>query len=553
MHTLGMVTLALCMLCTSAHGQTLDWLQQYHGSPATQGVHDTHLWFDPLEQELFMATSVGGESWDPDGAALPIAGGSDILFQRFLPGSPWNWTLSTGGDCMEQERPTAMIYDDSAVTLFMGGVYRGNTSLGSYSITGDCEDANMFLATIGLQGDPTALKSVTGTSVTPTAMLINLDGALEVFGKSEGSPAVFRTSPLVSAPPGVFRAIYGGVILSLFSAERILRTGIISSAYRNGQYQVLTGDFTEADTLWGVPLEPGAPGSTGFVCKRLATSVGWIRTVGSSTYATTTMAAQLSGGDIVVAGHFQGDARFGSTMLEVGPEQVCGYLARYTTTGNLVWAKKVYGSQGFKLGKLVGDNSNGFYLAGSFAGQLSIGATSAPATTDRDFFVAHVNSSGVWDGIQQMGRVHDDQGMGLALDATGIYVAGNFDSTMVIGDEQFEPNQIGSTDLFVARFNGMEPVTSVEPVAEAGSEVLRIRANPTGGPCTLDLPTAIAVGSQLQVKVYDNLGQLVQQIPITVNEQRTAPVTIEAEAPGIYHVEVWNNGQRHAGTLVLDR
>lgn len=535
----------------AAHAQTLDWLHHYGGDPAEMGVQRTEICSD-YEGGVYLATAIRGDAWDPDGANVDIAGGSDILFQHFSEDGELDWTLSTGGGCMSTEYPAAMLYKNADIHCYVSGVHQGDATLGNYAITGNCEESNMFLAAIAAGGTPTAFKSIIGTAVAPTAMLVNLDGALEVFGTNEVTPAVFQPSPLISTAPGVFRAIYTTWLQCVF-AERILRTGNISAAYRNGQYQVLAGNYMEADTLWGVPLAAESPQYTGFVCKKLVSGIAWLRTVGSSTYATVGMAAQLSGGDIVISGKFQGDAHFGTVTLEGPPDDLTGYLARYTTNGDLVWARKVYAPGGLALGKIVGDTGDGFYMAGSFTQNLTIGNATVHSTTSRDFFVAHMNASGVWDGVQQMGPGWFDRGLGLAVDADGIYVAGNFDSTMVVDGQQFEPRHQGATDLFVARFNGMEPVTSVQPLAETGSDVLRIYANPTDGRCSIDLPTAIAVGSQLQVKIYDNIGDLVQQIPLTVNEQRTAPVVIEAEASGVYHVEVLHEGRRYAGTLVFDR
>lgn len=546
------ILLALCMPGMHATGQTLDWLQHYGGDPADHGVQHTEICTDP-EGGIYLTTAIGGDTWDPDGEHVEIISGSDILFQHFSANGALDWTLSTGGGCINVwEYPSAMFYHSANERLYVGGVHKGIATLGNFEVDGGCEETNMFLAAIDPDGTPTAFKSVIGTSVNPSAMSVDPNGALEVYGNAYDTPAIFSSSPFISTEPGVFRAVYDDDLI-VGSAERILRTGNISAAFRNGQYQVLAGNFVEADTLWGAPLEPGAPQCTGFLCKRTGSDVTWVRTVTSSFYSSTGMTAPLSGGDIIITGVFMGDADFGTLTLESDTTILTGYMARYTTNGDLVWARKVDAPGLLSMGKVVGDNNNGFYMAGSFAPTMTIGNATVQSTTLPAFYVAHINASGAWDGMQQMGPTWFDRGLGLAVDTDGIYVAGNFDSTMVVDGQQFAPRHANSTDLFVARFNDMEPVTGVQPMAEIGNDVLHIYANPTDGRCSISLPGSISAGSQIHVQVFDDIGNLVQQVPITVNEQRSAPLVIEAEASGVYHVEVLHGGQRYAGTLVFDR
>ncbi len=123
-------------------------------------------------------------------------------------------------------------------------------------------------------------------------------------------------------------------------------------------------------------------------------------------------------GSAFVAGSFRGTASFGATSLTSSGD-LDGFIARYTPEGTLKWVKNL-GSSGADQASAVAADSNGnVYVAGSFSGTVNFGSSSLTSNGAEDIFLVKYDADGelLWAGWS--GGADSEQVLQLFLDASG--------------------------------------------------------------------------------------------------------------------------------------
>ena len=177
-----------------------------------------------------------------------------------------------------------------------------------------------------------------------------------------------------------------------------------------------------------------------FVCKYDASgNEVWTRQFGSINSAIGFDVA-VDAGDIYVAG-----LAFGTILGQVSAGDFDGFVRKYDALGNEVWTRQ-FGTSSFDKAIGVAVDAGGVYVAGetrggTFPGQVNAGGT--------DAFVRKYDSLGniVW--TRQFGTTVFDRAEGVAVDASGVYVAGRTSGTF--------PGQVssGGGDPFVRKYDAL--------------------------------------------------------------------------------------------------
>lgn len=153
------------------------------------------------------------------------------------------------------------------------------------------------------------------------------------------------------------------------------------------------------------------------------------------------------GGNVYISGYFNyggasGDqADFGSTKAKVtltGDELSDVFVAKYTTTGNIVWARKAGGdgteqASGFR----TDPNGNG-YLTGTFDSLAKFGKLSISSNNITQVFTAKISSAGVWQWAtaSKSSFVSYPESDGIGMDSSGnSYIVGIYYDTIIFGKD----------------------------------------------------------------------------------------------------------------------
>jgi uncharacterized protein (TIGR03437 family) len=178
------------------------------------------------------------------------------------------------------------------------------------------------------------------------------------------------------------------------------------------------------------------------------------------------------------------------------------FVRKYDFAGNELWTRQ-FGTNFNELATGVAADANAVYVTGftdgAFAGQNSAG--------NSDAFLRKYDAAGNHVWTRQFGTVSVDQGFGVAVDASGVYMAGSVNGALT------GQTGLGGTDVFVRKYdpNGTEAWTRqfgtsttdlARGVAAAGESVYVV-----GEVGNAALPgQSSAGGSDAFVRKYDSNG-----------------------------------------------
>ncbi|UOK43900.1 MULTISPECIES: SBBP repeat-containing protein [Flavobacterium] len=243
-------------------------------------------------------------------------------------------------------------------------------------------------------------------------------------------------------------------------------------------------------------------------------------------------------GNTYVTGFFRGEADFDPSAGVANLTSTGGYsdvfLAKYDSSGNYVYAKKIGGTYGVDSRDIAVDGSGNAYLTGSFAGTVdfdpSAGVANLKGSGWAEIFIAKYDGSGNYVYAKSMGGYGEDIGYSLAIDGVGnIYITGSFQNTA-----DFDPSvstynltTLHNKAIFVARYNETGTTMGVNDFVLNN---LKLYPNPVTDIMNIENEQTIST-----VEVYSITGQRV--LVKTVNAI-SASIDMSGLNEGMYLVKV---------------
>lgn len=196
-------------------------------------------------------------------------------------------------------------------------------------------------------------------------------------------------------------------------------------------------------------------------------NLAWVKRAGGGGSDQGTAVALDSLGNIYVTGFFSNSATFGPGELNqtvlTGPTASPEiFVAKYDSTGNLIWANRAGGSNNDQPTAIAVDGLGNSYVTGFFQLTATFGPGESNQTTltsagNNDIFIAKYNNDGTLAWVKRLGGTQPDQGVGIAADVAGsVYVTGVINSAVIFG--LGEPNQTTlssgpGTNAFLAKYD----------------------------------------------------------------------------------------------------
>ncbi len=191
-------------------------------------------------------------------------------------------------------------------------------------------------------------------------------------------------------------------------------------------------------------------------------------------------------GDAIIAGQFDGTASFDDVSLSSYLGTKDGFIIKIAgTDGHRIWARAVGGDAIDMASSVAADGVGDVVMTGSFAGQsIDLGDGFGHAYASHglsDIFVvkyASVDGTVLW--LHQYGDVSQDNGTGVAVDATNeIFITGNFDGMVDFGGGGVATS---GNDFFIAKLTSAGAhIWSGSYDDTSGSSGESIASNPSGG------------------------------------------------------------------------
>jgi hypothetical protein len=186
-----------------------------------------------------------------------------------------------------------------------------------------------------------------------------------------------------------------------------------------------------------------------------------------------------SNGDFYLGGEFRGSADFDFITLNSNGENDA-FLAKYDSTGALIFAGNAGGSGNDGITKLHIDNFNQIYMAGYYSGSgVTFGSTTLPNATKTDVFLVKMNSNDMQLFVKTANGTGDNVACGLYVGGTGnnkrIYLSGTFESVIDFGISTATNNpeqraSLGQKDIFIAYYDSLGNVISSARAGGLNSE-----------------------------------------------------------------------------------
>jgi gliding motility-associated-like protein len=180
----------------------------------------------------------------------------------------------------------------------------------------------------------------------------------------------------------------------------------------------------------------------------------WAKSMGGTQGDRAYTLAVDNSGNLITTGFYRGTADFdpSAAVFELTTPSVNGeiFISKYDNNGNFIWAKSTSGSTGTPWSRSIDtDGTGNIIFTGFFAGTLDFDPSAATfnltSTGDYDVFISKLDANGnfVWAHSLGGSSGQPDQGMGLAVDASGnIVTTGFFNGT---ADFDFGPGTFSMT------------------------------------------------------------------------------------------------------------
>lgn len=199
------------------------------------------------------------------------------------------------------------------------------------------------------------------------------------------------------------------------------------------------------------------------------------------------IATDAAGNSYVTGQADYGGIRFGSQV--VGGSRRVMYVARYTTTGAVAWAKvsSNYSSYGASGADVALDGRGNCLVGGFFNNDLTLEGQTLTTSGADAYLASFQAASGGLQWLRQGSAPGADKAVyisSLATDAQGnIYAAGSYSGTVVFGGQQLTSS--GSSDQFLARYTRTGALQWVESVGTSAPEYTTCLTTTPAGYSTL--------------------------------------------------------------------
>ncbi len=189
----------------------------------------------------------------------------------------------------------------------------------------------------------------------------------------------------------------------------------------------------------------------------------WAFAIGGSTYENASAIACDNSGDIYLGGSFQisMDVDPGAGIVSLSSAgNTDGFYAKYTSSGNLVWANSFGAVNGDGVSDMKADNNGNIYMTGNFSNTVDFnpgtGVANLSSAGGRDMFFAKYDNLGNYLWAKRIGGSNGENSHRIKQDYNGNililgYFQGTIDADPGTGTLLLTPN--GTQDVFIGKYD----------------------------------------------------------------------------------------------------
>lgn len=445
---------ALSVYCSQALGTAhliLDVSGWYEGAPPPTGGTGSQVWARRMsgtgafDNAYASGVAVDGQgnvvvagyferSVDFGGGTLTSAGGADVFVAKFSSSGGHVWSRRFGGSSDDFGEGVTV---DGAGDVVVAGYFNGSSDFGSGVLT-SAGGTDVFLAKYSSNGAPSWSRRF-GSTGTDRGLAVDADGSGNyVFAGYMVGTVDFGGGALTSAGAAdVFLVKYsatGGHVWSKRFGGSSSDVPLSVSADAGGN--VALAGYFQGTANFGGQNVTSAGGNDVFVARYDVNGSGvWSKSFGGATDDRGTSVVIDGQGAVIATGSFTGAVDFGGgAIANTGGADI--FLAKYSSTGSHVWSRGFGTSTNVgESGNAVGvDSANNVLLTGSIVGSIDFGGGGLPSNGSYDVFIAKFRSDGLHLWSKRYGALYDDHGWGITADSAGNVISvGDFVQSVNFG------------------------------------------------------------------------------------------------------------------------
>ena len=458
-----------------------------------------------------------------DTIALNGYGKKDMFLAKYDATGKIQWAQYGGG--IENEVVSGLAIGTNN-NIYVAGSFQGTAYFGASTITSSGWE-DIFLASYNSEGELLWLIKIGGTGQAYAyGLATDEDDNTYVSGRLNGSPFLNK---------------YNANGVQIWSRQDVLN-GTFPQDVNSDQngYLYITGGFV-GTTNFGSSTLTSIGAVDIFIAKfDTAGNAIWAKQGGGEGWEDWGLGITTDGDrNVFVTGMFQ-DTAFFETDTLIAEIDLWGtggrdiFIAKYNTTGNLLWVKQSKGTDLSEGWGIATDMEGNAYVTGYYAGTAYFDSIILPGTYNTfidNVFVVKYNADGrvVWAESAANGQGHD-----IARSICGdIIVTGSFNDTSVFGATELI--SAGLSDVFIWNVCKAEPCssTNIEENLLLVSNY-KIYPNPVGNKLFVEYTDA---KESLNLTLYNALGQVVHAAAVQDSNGRYM-VDMDNYPKGLYVIQL---------------
>lgn len=405
------------------------------------------------------------------GKTITMAGGTgncDFFLVKLNPAGQAIWGINGGGSLTDRGYGVAL---DPQGNLFTTGHFFGQATFGSY-VLNSSGNLDCFTAKLDTAGNYIWMKEGKSVSqVSTRQMTIDPFGNVIIVG-------YYGSSTVDSVNFDGLKIVTNGqrdIFVVKYNNDGVVQWGVTGGGLKSGEEAkavtadaagniYVTGIYNDTATFSGTVLN-GRGGSEIFIAKYTPTGqLSWVKSAGGAKEDEGSAIALDGQGNLYVSGRFDSAAFFGTTLV-TSIEGYDAYLAKYDTSGNLLWVVTGGGAGQDYLNYIECDADGNILGIGNFTTAATFGPYNLTAVGSEDVFFIKYNPQGYVQWIKQGGGSGIDKGNVMCVDLGGNLIgAGFFNATAYFGNDTLV--SAGVQDIYLSKI-GNNPVP-VELISFSG-------------------------------------------------------------------------------------
>ncbi|MEO8146831.1 MAG: T9SS type A sorting domain-containing protein [Bacteroidia bacterium] len=476
---------------------------------------------------------------------LTNAGDDDLFVVKYDASGNVIWAKSAGG--ADNDDGSGISTDASGNVLATGYFYSDSITFGMTTLS-NSGSSDIFIAKYDTTGNGLWAKSIGGNNQDySSGISTDASGNVMVIGYFRSTSITFGTTILTNTNVGssdIFIAKYdasGNVLWakSAGGANYDYSYGISTDVSGN---VLITGGFESDSMTFGTITLTNAGAKNIFVVKYDPLgNVLWAKSIEGSDIDDGVGISTDVNGNVLVTGDFYSPSITCGTIALANEGNSDVFIAKYDTSGNVLWAKSA-GGTGYDYGAGISTDANGNVLVTGFFDSPSITFGTTTLTNGGnngtpDIFILKFNAMGNTLWAKSVGGTSNDYDYGISTDVNGniLLTGGFFSPSITFGTTTL--TNAGVRDFFVAKLDNITGIAD----ASTPLSMTSVFPNPSTGQISITSSKIID-----DVTITNPLGQVVYQAKL-----KDKKLFLQIKDDGIYFVTLTSDKKTSTGKIIV--